>query len=372
MFNNQQPWYLINEIDQLDSPGLVIYAERVKENIQKLIDGIDDLARLRPHVKTHKSSEVTKLLLAAGINKFKCATIAEAEMLGLCNCKDVLLAYQPCGPKLERFVALMEKYPDTQFSCLVDNLSVAQQISAIALQHNLTISVYVDVNVGMNRTGIEPDDTIELCESISKLPNIQLVGLHAYDGHNEDIDMVKRTAASMEIYKSMTGLKETLLKKGFGNITLVMGGSPSFPIYSQLKDVECSPGTFVYWDQNYQNGLPEQDFQPAALVIGRIISLPSTRTITVDIGHKSVSSEYDLTHRIRFLNAPDLKPIGHSEEHLVMEAPENHHYQIGDVLYGLPYHICPTCALYEFATIVEDHSITTTWKIIARDRKITV
>jgi D-serine deaminase-like pyridoxal phosphate-dependent protein len=367
-----QPWYEINKVGEIDSPALVVYADRVRKNIQTLIHTIGDPNRLRPHAKTHKTVEVTKLLLAAGIHKFKCATIAEAEMLAMSDADDILLAYQPCGPKLERLIELQLKYPSAKFSCLVDEIAVAKEISAAAEKAGLTIPVYIDLNVGMNRTGIEPENAVPLGEVIKSLSAIQLVGLHAYDGHIEEIDMAKRRIQCQEIYARVIALRNQLIEKGLRELTLVMGGSPSFPVYAQFDEVECSPGTFVFWDDNYLNGLPEQAFLPAALVLGRIISMPSATTLTIDIGHKAISSEYDIDHRIRLLNTPDLKPIGHSEEHLVVEAPANHSYQIGDVVYGLPFHVCPTCALHEYAIVVENHEVVDQWEIIARKRKIFV
>src|SRR5882762_7699430 len=104
-------WYTIQDPDQLDSPTLVVYPERVKANIRLALQMAGDPARLRPHIKTHKSPDATRLLLEAGIHKFKCATIAEAEMLAIAGAEDVLLAYQPVGPKLQRFVSLVRKYP---------------------------------------------------------------------------------------------------------------------------------------------------------------------------------------------------------------------------------------------------------------------
>src|SRR5688572_18432302 len=149
-------WYHINNIDLIDSPALVIYPARVQENIRILKSMVDDTQQLRPHVKTHKTKEATLLLMEQGIHKFKCATIAEAEMLAMCKAKDVLLAYQPVGPKLSRFMGLIKKYPFTKFSCLVDNHSTAEEISAAGVTYGLHIPVYVDLNVGMNRTGIIP------------------------------------------------------------------------------------------------------------------------------------------------------------------------------------------------------------------------
>jgi D-serine deaminase-like pyridoxal phosphate-dependent protein len=95
-------WYSIHSITAIDSPALIIYKDRVEENIRRLVASIDDVKRLRPHIKTHKSPEVSRMMLEAGIKKFKCATIAEAEMLAVSGAPDVLLAYQPVGPKAER------------------------------------------------------------------------------------------------------------------------------------------------------------------------------------------------------------------------------------------------------------------------------
>jgi D-serine deaminase-like pyridoxal phosphate-dependent protein len=96
-------WYEIKNIESIDSPALVVYKERVRENIRRL-KSMKDVAHLRPHVKTNKIAEVCNMMLDEGITKFKCATIAEAEMLGMIDAPDVLLAYQPVGPKVNRLL----------------------------------------------------------------------------------------------------------------------------------------------------------------------------------------------------------------------------------------------------------------------------
>src|SRR6187399_1673251 len=158
-----ESWYEIKNINELDSPALVVFPERVKYNIQLAIEMVGDADRLRPHIKTNKSPDVAKLMLNAGIRKFKCATIAEAEMLAQCNAPDVLLAYQPLGPKLNRFISLINKYPSTKFSCLTDNIAAANEQASAFSFANLSVPVFIDLNVGMNRTGISPGEkAIEL------------------------------------------------------------------------------------------------------------------------------------------------------------------------------------------------------------------
>jgi D-serine deaminase-like pyridoxal phosphate-dependent protein len=167
-------------------------------------------------------------------------------------------------------------------------------------------------------------------------------------------------------------LQKILMAQGFVEPIIIAGGSPTFPVHAKRKNIECSPGTFIFWDKGYQMLCEEQHFLPAALVISRIISMPDEIKLCLDLGHKSISAENELSKRVHFLNAPELKFISQSEEHLVVETVAGHSFKLGDVLYGLPFHICPTCALYERAQIVENNEASGEWKIIARDRKINI
>jgi len=154
-------------------------------------------------------------------------------------------------------------------------------------------------------------------------------------------------------------------------MNIVVGGTPTFPTHTHRQNVECSPGTFVFWDWGYNNNLPDEPFIFAALVIARIISIPDADTICVDLGHKSVAAENPFP-RVNFLNLPGAEPIGQSEEHLILRVPDTSLFSAGDVLYGVPVHICPTVALYEKAFVAENKNITDEWRVIARDRKINI
>ncbi|MCC8408273.1 D-TA family PLP-dependent enzyme [Mucilaginibacter sp. UR6-1] len=363
-------WYAITDINKLDTPALVVYPDRVKHNIELLKQLVGDTGRLRPHLKSHKSADALRLNMQAGITKFKCATIAEAEMAGLCLAPDVLLAYQPVGPKLERFVNLIKYYPETHYSCLVDSVIAAKHIAEAAFANKLVIDVYIDINVGMNRTGIAAGaDAIALYIACSQMNGINLRGLHAYDGHIHDADIEVRRVRCEAAFEP---LKKMIVQLKALNYTplVIAGGTPTLPVHLQWKEAECSPGTYIYWDVNYEQSYPEQPFLPAALLVTRVVSLPDETKICVDLGHKSISAENPLDKRVVFLNAPELTPVSHSEEHMVLEAGIGHTYQQGDVLYGLPYHICPGVALYERAITIENGHITGEWKTTARDRKI--
>lgn len=370
MSSLSENWYLIQGAGHLDSPALVIYQDRVKQNIATLKEMAGDVSRLRVHVKTNKSREATQLMLDAGIYKFKCATIAEAEMLGMIKAKDVLLAYQPVGPKVNRLAELLRSYPQTKYSCLVDNKSAIRQISELMQSGGLSLDVYIDLNVGMNRTGVKPGkEAVELFALCSLLPGINPAGLHAYDGHIHEPDLVKRTLECNRSFAPVESLVSELRALSF-NPSVIAGGTPTFPIHVKRNDVECSPGTFIYWDRGYSESYKEQAFVYAALIVCRVISLPAEGLICVDAGHKAVAAENALEKRIYFLNAPELEAVSQSEEHLVVRADPGHGYKPGDILYGVPRHICPTVALYERAFVIDENEVSGEWKNIARDRKI--
>jgi D-serine deaminase-like pyridoxal phosphate-dependent protein len=380
-------WYTINNIDELDTPALVVYPDRVRENIRQAIAMVGDPARLRPHVKTHKSPDVTRLMLEVGITQFKCATIAEAEMLAMEGAPDVLLAYQPIGPKAARLAALIKKYPATKFSCLIDNVAAARAMAGIFAAAGLTVEVWLDINVGMDRTGIAPGaGAVELYRAAVELEGIEPVGLHAYDGHIRASDPVERARVCDAAFIPVLELRETIVqsasssagsgrgdKPGGAGLRIIAGGSPTFPVHAhRAPEIQCSPGTFVYWDKGYGDQFPDQPFVPAALVVTRVISLRGSNRFCLDLGHKSIGAENELGKRVGFLDAAGLKPVGQSEEHLVVEVEGAHGYQIGDVLYGVPFHICPTVALYERAVVVGSGRVAGEWRNVARDRKLTV
>ena len=366
-------WYHISNVREVDSPALVVFPDRVKKNVEILVSMIDDVKRLRPHVKTHKTKEAALLQMESGILKFKCATIAEAEMLGSIKAPDVLLAYQPLGPKVNRLISLIKKYPETKYSCLIDDREAAGALAAAAAEATMIMPVYIDLNIGMNRTGISPGkDANDLYQLCSTLSGIEPMGLHCYDGHINSKNFEERKQQCDEAFAKVEQTRSELVEAGFPTPIVVAGGSPTFPIHAKRKNVECSPGTFIFWDGGYQERLSEQPFLPAALLISRLISHPAMNLFCADLGHKSVAAEREINSRVFFLNAPDLKPVSQSEEHLVLQTTIVDIHKAGDILYGLPFHICPTTALYEKALVVQDEKVTGEWRIIARDRKIDI
>jgi D-serine deaminase-like pyridoxal phosphate-dependent protein len=223
----------------------------------------------------------------------------------------------------------------------------------------------------MDRTGIVPGpEALQLYKEVMKLKGIMPVGLHAYDGHIRDSDLAERTRKCDAGFGRVLALRDEI--GGDSDLSIIAGGSPTFPIHSRRAGIQCSPGTFVYWDKGYSDSFKEQPFSWAALVVTRVVSLRGDTRLCLDLGHKSIAPENELANRVFFLNGPQLVPVGQSEEHLVVEAGADHGYKIGDIFYGVAIHICPTVAQYERAFTIEGHLVTGSFKNTARDRFLTV
>jgi D-threonine aldolase len=354
----------------------------VQANLRRMIQIAGGIPSLRPHLKTHKMPDLVSLQLVLGIRKFKCATIAEAEMAASCGVPDLLLAYPPIGPNAQRFANLVQAFPQTHFSVIGDEADAILALSkavrpmkgkgAAARGGVAAVEVLLDIDVGQHRTGVPAGArAVDLYRFIASLPGLIPGGLHAYDGHLGDPDLTARTRACEAAFAPVTALQLELRQAGLPVPRIVAGGTPTFPIHARRGGVECSPGTCVFWDAGYATRLPDLDFLPAALVLTRVVSKPSAHCLCLDLGHKAIASE--MPHpRVQFLNLPDAKAIAHSEEHLVIESARASEFRVGDCLYGWPWHICPTVALHAEAVIIERRKATGRWRVLARERRITI
>ena len=366
------PWHLVSNINEIDSPALLVYPDRVEENIGRIIAMAGGVGRLRPHIKTHKMPEIVRMHLARGITKFKCATIAEAEMAAASGAPDVLLAIQPVGPNGARLLALARKFPRTIFSAIADDGDCIRTLSRIFADGGAPLELLLDIDCGMHRSGVEPGPpSARLYSLISSLPGLKPGGLHAYDGHIHDSDRALREKNCEAAFAPVHALRKELAGAGLLVPKLVAGGTPTFPILARRPEIECSPGTCVLWDFGYGTKLPDLDFLPAALLLTRVISKPGADLLCLDLGHKAVAAE-NPHPRVQLLGLPEAKFIMHSEEHLLVKTERAADFSVGDCLYGVPWHICPTVALHSEAVVINHGHAGARWKIAARERRLTI
>lgn len=363
-------WMRIEDEANVLSPSLLIYPDRVEENLRRMIALVGGPARLRPHIKTHKLPQIVARQVALGVTRCKAATIAEAEMAARAGATDIVVAAQLVGPNVARLLALMRAFPGTAFSTLVDDPGAAAALDREASAAGSRIEVLLDLNVGMARTGTAPGPAaVELYRTIAAADGLRAGGLHAYDGHLRQNALPDRIAAAADGIARTDALRAELLGLGLPVPRVIAGGTPTFPVHARRPDVECSPGTCVLSDASYATQFPDLDFLHAAVLLTRVISRPGTNRLCLDLGHKSVASEMPHPRAI-FPAIPDARGVTHSEEHLVIETARAADFPVGTVLYALPWHICPTVALHDRVQIVRDRRRVDEWPVIARARRL--
>ncbi len=367
--------YHIEDTSGILSPSIVLFKEIVEQNIRKTIDMVGDPARLRPHCKTHKMVEVAAMVTAASITKQKCATFAEAEMLVQAGTTDVFLAYNMVGPNIARVVNFRQKYPDVAFSVTADHAQPIAKLGAACVAAGTDVNVLLDIDTDLHRTGIAMNDhAAALYRLISETPGLTANGLHCYDGHHHQPSADERAAGVTDLWARVTAFRDKLVGENLPVPRIVAGGTPSFPMYARLDDptIECSPGTCLLQDAGYGGNYADLNFTPAALVLTRVISRPTTNRVTFDVGTKAVASDPPKGHRIMFPDLPDAVAVLQNEEHLVLETSQASQFSPGTTLLAIPTHICPTTALHKEVTVIENGKVSDTWSVIARDRKLTV
>ena len=366
--------YRIDDPSALESPCVVIFRERLEANIDTMLRVAGSAGRLRPHCKSHKITEIAAMLVERGITRHKAATFAEAEMLVAAGATDVLLAYPLVGPNINRAIHFLDSHPDVRFSVLADHPAPIAELSDAAQRAGTLLDVWLDIDTGQARTGICPEKAAECYRQLVDADGLVPAGLHVYDGQNHQSDVGERRAATHDVWRRVTTLRETLQSTGCDVPKIVLGGSGTFPLYAELDEpaVELSPGTVIFFDAGYSKLFPDLTFQPAALLLTRVISRPTPRRITLDLGYKACAADPPADRRIVLPEIPDAKAVLHNEEHLVIESAHAEEYQPGDVLLAVPWHVCPTTALHKEVYVIREGRIECAWPVVARDRKLSV
>jgi D-serine deaminase-like pyridoxal phosphate-dependent protein len=368
--------YPLVDADSLTSPSLLVFEDVLDANLQTMLEIAGNPDRLRPHCKTHKIAEIIRKFVDLGVVKHKGATIAECEMLARAGARDVLLAYNLVGPNVDRFVKLVQSYPNVTFSATVDHPIPLRQWDEVLTQAGVKALAVIDIDPGRNRTGVPlGEPAARLCRLIQESRSLRLGGFHLYDGHRHESDVNERRRLVIDFWNQTRDFMNDLGRQGIEVPKVICGGTPTFPIYAELDDprIELSPGTCTYHDAGYGEKFPDLNaFRPAALVFTRVISRPTANRITLDLGTKAVASDPPMGQRVVFPRLPNATQVLQNEEHLVLETDEAERFTPGDWLLGIPRHVCPCSVLYSSVNVIRDGKRAGEWQIVARGRKIEI
>ena len=368
------PWdsrYRVTGASDVLTPALLLYPEILAANIDRtvaLLGGNPD--RWRPHIKTAKLGYTLGMLVARGIGNFKCATTLELLVACECGAADVLLAYPSVGANALRVREIAAQFPQVRISVLVENEAQLRQ------WQGSSVGIFLDINPGMNRTGIDQNDGSRVVKLVREIAAsaLDFRGLHYYDGQYGGVGEPERTAQAHAGYHRLLNLVSDLELSGVRVPELITAGTPTFPCSLSFEGFRSaqfthriSSGTIVYCDATTFAQLPDlQGYRPAVLVLARVVSHPRQNIVTCDAGHKAVSADAGVPTCVVVLH-PELTPLPPSEEHLPLAVQEGAATpQIGDPLFLLPRHICPTVNNFDHALLIRDATIESIEQVSAR------
>src|SRR5437588_12012427 len=366
--------YRVAGLENVLTPALVVYPEMILTNIARtlrLLDG--DADRWRVHIKTAKLEYALRMLVERGIRNLKCATTLELLTACRSGARDVLVAYPMVGANARRVREIAEEFPAVRISALAENEEQVRQ------WRGSRVGVFLDINPGMDRTGIEPthcDMVVQLARAIAGL-GLEFRGLHYYDGHLGGLEMSERVAGAHAGYERLLKIENALERGGVRVPEVITAGTPTFPCslaFQGFRDGSflhrVSPGTVVYCDATSLSQLPsEYGYRPAVLVLTRVVSRPRAGIVTCDAGHKAVSADAGVPTCV-VVGHSELTPLAPSEEHLPMALQGSAAGpQVGEALYLLPRHVCPTVNNFDCALLVRDGEVQAVEKVSARGRE---
>lgn len=362
--------YHFDKEERIPSPALVYYKDHIIENTKKAIAIAGDAARMWPHVKTHKMAELIEMQVGMGIKRFKCATVSEIRMTAKAGAEHIIWAYPIVGPNVELFLKLMDEFPKCNLYALADDMAAFEKFNSAAEKAGKVAKVLLDVNMGMNRTGMPIESIEAFYEAAKNMKGLKLFGLHCYDGHIHESDLAERKSHAEVSSEKVMAVKAKLEAKGYELPIMVMGGTPTFPCHAESEGVFLSPGTIFVSDHGYCKNYPDMAVVPAAAVLTRVLSHPGEGLFTLDTGTKAISADANPRGVIAELEGK-CEAVMSSEEHWVFKMkPEFMELlpEVGTLLHAIPTHICPTTAMYDGVYVVSEGKLRDIWKVAGRER----
>ena len=280
--------------DQIDTPALLIDLDALERNIQRMADFFRDRpAHLRPHAKTHKTPQIARLQLAAGAPGVTCAKVGEAEVMVAGGITDILIANQIVGPtKIARLMSLCRQ---AKVTVAVDDPQNVAALSRAAQDFGTMLGILVEVNVGMNRCGVEPGEpALALARQVIAAPGLEFRGLMGYEGHC--VAIPDRDRRESEARKAMTLLVDTaryLESYGLPVHEVSGGGTGTYDISGQFPGVtEIQAGSYVTMDASYRK--LDLGFECALTMLTTVVSRPARDRAVCDAGLKAITTEFGL------------------------------------------------------------------------------
>jgi D-serine deaminase-like pyridoxal phosphate-dependent protein len=359
-------------LDQLDTPALIVDLDIMEANLRRAAEYAQRHGlRLRPHTKTHKSSLLGRRQLELGAAGLTVAKVGEAEVMLQANPVDLLIAYPVVGEaKLRR---LCEVARQTAVTVALDSLDAARPLSEAARRTGVEIGVLAEVDMGLHRVGVRPEEAPGFAGELKKLPNLAWRGIDFYPGHIKALDL-SAVEAIEDLKRELGRLLLELERVGLRPEIVSGGSTPTLFRSHEIAGMnEIRPGTYIFNDRNTVACGSCERSQCAATIVTTVVSTAVPGQMILDGGSKTFSSDRlstggdgDFGEVVGYPGARFLKM---NEEHgFVQLAPGNPVPRVGERVQILPNHICVAVNLHETLFGHRGGDVEHAWKTEARGK----
>jgi D-serine deaminase-like pyridoxal phosphate-dependent protein len=342
------------------TPALLLDLPAARRNITKMADRLKKMpAKLRPHIKVHKSPELARMQIEAGAIGLSTATVWEAIVMVRSGLDSIFVVNTIAGR--EKLAALAELAREADVMVAVDDANNAADIAAAARAAKSTVGVLIEVDTGMDRAGVDsPEQAVQLARQVAALDGVRLLGLTGYEGHcsltpERDLRSTRQRAAMSMLVQAAEKLKAA----GLPSPIVSAGGTATWDWTATTPGVtEIQAGSYAVMD-NFHAPMAG-DFEKAITVLTTVISRPPDRVI-VDAGNKSLGAP-----ALSTIRGHDLTALRFDEEHGLFIAHATEPLKVGDVVELVPGYAPGTVNWYDAYHVVEGDRVVDVWPVIPR------
>jgi D-serine deaminase-like pyridoxal phosphate-dependent protein len=362
------------KLEDLDTPAMLVDLDKMERNIASWQAEIGSHnLKLRPHVKTHKVPDIAKLQLEAGASGITVAKVAEAEVFAAQGIKDIFIAYPIVGAAKWKRVADLAK--DCQIMVGVDSEIGTRGLNDAARDAGLILKIRLEIDGGLNRSGVVPSDALKLCQIIQTLPNLELDGIFGF----RSIFFAAAAGRTpeeigLEEGEFFVNIANQLRSSGVPIRHVSIGSTPTAKFAARVPGVtEVRPGTYIFGDYMMAE-FGAVDYENVALsILCTVISLSRSGQVTIDGGSKTfcgdvVPSKLNLKGYAKAVHH-DAYLESMSEEHGVVKLGEGVKLEVGDRLAFYPIHVCTTVNLSNELVGIRNGQVEKVWQVLARGKR---
>jgi D-serine deaminase-like pyridoxal phosphate-dependent protein len=354
-------------LNELDTPALLLELDALEHNIAKMAAHFRDRnIQWRPHAKAFKCPAIAHKLQKAGAIGVTVAKVSEAEVMASGGITDILIAHLVVGPSKVGRLAALQKQADVKVT--VDHPEHLAQLSEAAQAAGVSIGVLVDVDLGMNRTGVPTGkDALALCRQVSASAGLRFDGLMGYEGHTLLIaDPTEKRVAIASAIAKLLEARELVETAGHACRIISAGGSGSYQYTADIAGItEIQAGGGIFACQYYSRMCQVEGHIPAIRVLATVVSRPARDRAVLDIGQKSVS-QYQTPPVL--LDYPDCRVTGLSAEHAIISVDSQNGLPIGEKVQVVPGYSDFTFVLHDRALGLRRGRVEAVWDLLGRGK----